>query len=96
LRLGKERRNGVRFVGRDLRHDAQNRLALRHRVSPPLPEKIFVNALNSPALPLPTFVPALATWQVRLPIFVWSGLSGLVSLVSLVCRVCQPCLTVCL
>jgi cbb3-type cytochrome oxidase cytochrome c subunit len=54
-RLWQERRDGVHFVGRDLRHDAQNRLALWHRVHLLSPEKIFVNALNSPALPLPTF-----------------------------------------
>jgi hypothetical protein len=32
LRLGKERRNGVKFVRRDLRHGAQNFLSRRHLV----------------------------------------------------------------
>jgi hypothetical protein len=35
LRLGKERGNGVKFIGRDRSDGAQDCLALRHRVSPP-------------------------------------------------------------
>jgi hypothetical protein len=70
LRLGKERRNSVRFFGRDLRYDAQNRLALRHRVSPPCPKK-FLHApihLSLPPVRLP-FAPAPAAWQARSPIW---------------------------
>jgi hypothetical protein len=66
-RLLQECRNGVKFIGCDLRHGAQNRLALRHRLHL-LVRKIFSTRAYFPfLLPcLSAFAPAPAAWQAQL------------------------------